>query len=169
MIGDFDSLAGRILMGKNGPRYLHSPDQDTTDAEKALHYVLEEGVTEAVLLGAFGGRLDQSLFNISLLEQFSDAMRICVSGPQDDAVRVGSYERIAWNLAAGTRFSLLPLAGPAFGVTLGGAAYPLDNAVIRVGGAATVSNRVERPPLRVATTGGSLLVIVGNRGWPEPE
>ncbi len=166
VIGDFDSLVGRILIGKHGPRYLRDPDQETTDAEKALHHARAAGAVEAVLLGAVGARIDHTLFNAALLERFKDSLHLCLAGSEDDAVRVGSHQQVAWDLPAGTLFSLLPLSGPVFGVTLGGAAHPLDNAVLRVGGAAAVSNRVVQPPLRLATSGGSLLVAVRNRGWP---
>ena len=38
--------------------YLRVDDQDTTDSEKALIYLHERGIREAVLLGAVGWRLD---------------------------------------------------------------------------------------------------------------
>ena len=160
VIGDFDSLTGRILTGKNGPRYLLVTDQDTTDSEKALLYVVEQGLSEAVLLGAAGWRLDHTLFNCFLLERFADRLRVCLAGYKSDAVRVAPDQPVVWRLDPGTGFSLLPLAGPASGVTVEGARFPLHNAVIRAGGPAAISNRVLNSPLRITLGEGSLLVTV---------
>ena len=57
VIGDFDALAGRILAGRDGPRFLHVGDQETTDSEKALLYLEEHGFNEAILVAATGWRL----------------------------------------------------------------------------------------------------------------
>ncbi len=167
VIGDFDSLTGRILTGKNGPRYLLVKEQETTDSEKALLYVVEQGLTEAVLLGAAGWRLDHTLFNCFLLERFADRLRVCLAGHQSDAVRVAPDQPVVWRLDPGTGFSLLPLAGAASGVTVEGARYPLRNAMIRAGGPATISNRVLTSPLRITLGEGSLLVTVDRGGRPD--
>lgn len=166
VIGDFDSLSGRVLAGRGGPRYLRSPDQDTTDSEKALLYLVKEGFAEAVLLGGTGERLDHTLYNCGLLERFADRLRLCLADPQHDAVRLGPGESVAWELRAGTLFSLLPLVGPATGVVTANALYSLAGVTLSYGGPAAISNRVVQPPLRLTVAGGSLLVTVARHGWP---
>jgi thiamine pyrophosphokinase len=165
VIGDFDSLTGRILSGRDGPRFLLVADQETTDAEKALLYVIDEGTTEAIMLGATGWRLDHTLFNCYLMERYADRLRICLSGYQADVVRIDATQPVSWHLPPGTPFSLLPLGGPASGVTLEGARFPLLNAVIQPGGPATISNRVTFSPLLITLKRGSLLVTVDRGEW----
>ncbi|HPF69058.1 MAG TPA: thiamine diphosphokinase [Candidatus Krumholzibacteria bacterium] len=160
VIGDFDSLAGRIIDGRDGPRYLRIDAQDTTDSEKALMYVAEHGIEEAVVLGAVGWRLDHTLYNCQLLERFADELRICIAGPYADAVRIGPGDSVAWSLPLGTRFSLLPLAGTARGVTLEGAEYPLLGDTLETGAFATVSNHVAVTPLLITVREGSVLAMV---------
>jgi len=160
VIGDFDSLAGRIIDGRDGPRYLRVESQDTTDSEKALIYLAERGIEEAVLLGATGWRLDHTLYNCQLLERFAGDLRICVAGPFADTVRIGSGESVSWSLAVGTRFSLLPLNGTVRGVTLEGAEFPLLGDTLETGGFATVSNRVAVTPLLITVGEGSVLASV---------
>jgi len=160
VIGDFDSLAGRIINGRDGPRYLRVDDQDTTDSEKALIYLVNQEVEEVVLLGAVGWRLDHTLYNCQLLERFSASLRICIVGPFGDAVRVGDGVSVSWSLPVGTRFSLLPLCGAATGVTMEGAEYPLLGDTLETGAFATVSNRVAVSPLLITVGTGSLLAIV---------
>jgi len=166
VIGDFDTLAGRVIAGGGPTRWLRDPAQDTTDSEKALLWLVAQKVDEAVLLGATGDRLDHTLFNCGLVERFAGRLRVCLTDAQHDCVRVGPGEEVAWDLRAGTLFSLLPLAGPATGVAVANALWPLEKTTIRTAGPATVSNRVLDPPLRIAVTGGSLLVTVQRQGWP---
>jgi thiamine pyrophosphokinase len=160
VIGDFDALAGRILAGKGGPRFLHVAEQETTDSEKALLYLEENGFQEAVLVAATGWRLDHTLYNCQLLERFAGRLDICLATQEADGVRLTPGEPVAWKLPVGTRFSLLPLALPARGVVLEGARYPLLSGEVRVGGPATISNEVEQSPLLLSLTEGTLLVLV---------
>ncbi len=160
VIGDFDSLSGRVLAGRGGPRFLRVDDQYTTDSEKALLYVADGGYEEVVLLGATGWRLDHTLFNVLLLERFGERLRMCVASHSADCVRVGPGARESWALPAGTRFSLLPLAGEARGVTLEGAAYPLLNDTLGPFGPSAISNVVSMSPLLLSVASGSLLALV---------
>lgn len=166
MIGDFDSLAGHVIGGRGGPRWLRDPSQETTDAEKALLWLAGEKVAEAVILGGTGDRLDHTLYNCGLVERLAGRVRVCLADPVHDAVRIGPGERVAWDLRPGTVFSLLPLAGPVEGVTLANAVWPLAKPSLRAGGPATVSNRVLEPLLRLSVATGSLLVTVQRQGWP---
>lgn len=166
VIGDFDSLSGRVLAGRGGPRFLRVEDSYTTDSEKALLYVCDTGCEEAVLLGATGWRLDHTLFNVQLLERFSDRLRMCLSGYLADGVRVGAGAHEAWDLPADTRFSLLLMAGEARGVTLEGAAFPLLNETIGPGGPTAISNHVTMSPLLLSVGSGSLLVLIDREAEP---
>ncbi len=169
VIGDFDSLAGRILAGRGGPRFLRVDDQETTDSEKALLYAIDQGCTEAVLVGAVGWRLDHTLYNCSLLEHYHDRLRLCVAAHMADGVRIGPGETVSWSIAPGTRFSLLPLAGSCRGVTVEGARYPLLNTVIGPSSMAAISNTVAYDPLLVSVADGSLLVLVDREGPPSDD
>jgi len=169
VIGDFDSLAGRILNGRDGPRFLQVDDQYTTDSEKAILFLAERGIKEIVLMGATGWRLDHTLFNCHLLERFADSLRICIAGYHADTVRLGPGSQASWQLPTGTRFSLMPLSGPVTGVTLEGAMYPLLGETIAIGGQATISNRVTMSPLLISVGTGSILVAVDRELGPSFE
>ncbi len=160
VIGDFDSLAGRILDSGMGTRFLRVEDPYTTDSEKALIFAAEQGVEEVVLMGATGWRLDHTLYNCTLLERFADQMRLCLAGPVADVVRVGPGAHLSWRLPVGTVFSLLPVLGPVRKVTLEGAEFPLLGENLSAGGPATVSNTVAVSPLLISVGQGSLLVSV---------
>ena len=166
VIGDFDSLAGCIISGRDGPRLLQVTDQHTTDSEKALLYLIAEGYTEAVLLGASGWRLDHTLFNVHLIERFADRLRICLAGHRADTVRMAPNSQVSWELQPDIRFSVLPLAGPVPNVTIEGAKYPLLGETIIPGGQATIGNRVSMSPLLISVGDGPLLVSVDRQHGP---
>lgn len=160
VIGDFDSLAGRILDSRNGTRFLQVDDQYTTDSEKALIFAAEQGISEVVMLGAAGWRLDHTIYNCQLLEKYAKELRICLAGPFADMVRLGKGARVSWQLPLGTRFSLLAALGPVNKVTLEGADFPLLGEDLIPGGQAAISNRVGVSPLLISVGTGSLLVCV---------
>ncbi len=167
VIGDFDSLAGRILDGRDGPRFLQVDDQFTSDSEKALLFLAERGIGEVVMMGAMGWRLDHTLHNCHLLERFADKVKICIAGHKADIVRLGPDTQVSWKLTPGTRFSLLPLSGEVTGVTLEGAMYPLLGDTLNLMGPAAISNRVTMSPLLISVGKGSLLATVDREQGPE--
>lgn len=160
VIGDFDSLSGRVLGGREGPRFLQVDDQYTTDSEKALLFLEEEGFEEVIILGATGWRLDHTLNNCQLLERFGDKLRICMAGPHADTLRLGAGDQVSWQLPVNTQFSLLPVFGKVTGVTIEGARFPLLGDHLEPGGPALVSNQVLLSPLLISVGEGSLLVAV---------
>lgn len=77
IIGDFDSSAPVLREQYNGRSLLlHNLDQDTTDIEKALDYLISKGTTRVCLLAAIGSRLDHSIGNISILLKYANRLRL---------------------------------------------------------------------------------------------
>ena len=164
VIGDFDSLAGRVLGGRGGPTFLRVDDPETTDSEKALLFALDQGYAEAVLVGAVGWRLDHTLYNAGLLERFADRMRLALACQFADGVRLAPGETVSWSLDLGTRFSLMPLVGTSAGVTVEGAEFPLLGGDLGPTGVAAISNVVTFDPLLIRAGDGPLLVLVDREG-----
>jgi len=164
VIGDFDSLAGRLLSGRDGPMFLRVDEQETTDSEKAVLYALDQGLEEVVLVGAVGWRLDHTLYNTFLLDRYADRLRMALAAQQADGVRLAPGQSVSWSLDPGTRFSLIALAGNSHGVTVEGAEYPLLGGQVGSGGPAAISNVVTYDPLLVRNGDGPLLVLVDREG-----
>ncbi len=167
VIGDFDSLSGRLLDGRDGPKFLQVADQYTTDSEKALLFLESQGVEEVILMGATGWRLDHTLFNVQLLERFAGRLRILIAGHHADTLRLGPGSKESWALSPGVLFSVIPMCGPVTGVTFEGAMYPLLGETLEPGGPATISNRVTMSPLLISVGEGSLLVAVDRETGPD--
>lgn len=70
VIGDLDSLdsVNRRVLEENRAEIIEYPqDKDETDLELAFNYAVDAGYEQIRLIAALGGRLDQTLGNLSLL------------------------------------------------------------------------------------------------------
>ena len=80
-VGDFDSVDPQVLarFQQRGPIRFerHRPEKNETDTELAFTIAEETGVTDIVLMGATGTRLDHVLSNIHLLKAAMDRGLSC--------------------------------------------------------------------------------------------
>jgi thiamine pyrophosphokinase len=169
VIGDLDSLGAdeREHLTAVGARLIpFSPRKDETDLELALLHAVDVGATEIVILGALGGRLDQTIANLLLLalpELSGIDVRI-VDGPQTASlIRPGSGA-VTIQGAPGDTVSLLPLSADATGVTAQGLEWSLDGATLRFGRARGVSNVLREHQASIELAAGLLLCVVIRQG-----
>ncbi len=161
IIGDLDSLlpADRQQAERQGARLLQHPaDKDETDLELALEYALRQGCTEIVLLAALGGRLDQTLANLSLLtDPRLAALNIRLDDGREEAFFVRGRREV--HGAAGDIVSLLPWGGPAAGVRTRGLRWPLFGETLQPHKTRGVSNQMLDPSAVIELESGLLLVV----------
>jgi thiamine pyrophosphokinase len=162
VVGDLDSLAPDEVddLRARGAEIVRYPEEkDETDLELALMVAARRDPTWIRVIGAVGGRIDQTLANISLL-------RLPELAGRD--VRLVSGQQALWLIgpgehplegALGDTISLLPLAGDARDVRTDGLAYPLRGETLRFGPARGVSNIMLGTSARVALSAGLLIVV----------
>ena len=78
VLGDFDSIDRDLyvsLQNSQKPLLFHTPDQDATDLEKALQYVITFKPKAIQICQATGLRLDHTLYNLRLLKKFHQRCR----------------------------------------------------------------------------------------------
>ncbi|MBN2007178.1 MAG: thiamine diphosphokinase [Anaerolineae bacterium] len=149
VIGDLDSAPPelRTQVESQGTHFhVYPPTKDETDLELALLWAAETvrsapDAGEIVVLGALGGRPDQELANLLLLAlpQLTGLGVIVADDPWTVCL-LRSDETRQWQGHPGDVLSLIPLGGPAEGVTTTGLAYPLRNETLWFGPARGVSN-----------------------------
>lgn len=161
VIGDLDSLSENDVraLGEMGVHLLRFPTtKDETDLELAVLHALRAGYAPILIMGAFGGRLDQSLANIALLagpETIKTDIRL------DDGVTEAFFVRGAAVIQgrAGDTLSLVPWGRPVHGVTTSGLVYPLDNESLFPYRTRSISNEMLAQSARVQLKSGLLLCI----------
>lgn len=160
--GDLDSLSAEQVAAFNaaGADIIQHPrEKDETDLELALRHCLQVGAKSVHILGALGGRFDQTIANILLLTHpdFSDLPIKLIDG--DQVVRL---LRPGMNPIVGARgdtVSLIPLGGAAEGITTRQLQYPLWDETLRLGPARGISNVMLADTANVKLTGGLLLLV----------
>jgi len=132
VVGDFDSLSegDEVRLNARGVEFLRHPvRKDVTDGELAVGEALRRGAGEIALAGGLGA-LDHTLGHLAILRRLAArgaAARLVA--PQLTATVLVSPAAVALHVPAGTRVSLVPMAGDAR-VTLSGLDYPLDHGVL---------------------------------------
>jgi thiamine pyrophosphokinase len=136
-------------------------EKKITDTEACIDHALASGCDEIALLGATGGRLDHFLGNIGLLEKaggrmfildYSHEIRLIGGGAKIDPPHRYRY------------FSVIPLDETVEGVTISGAKYPLENAVLHRSATMGVSNEpLEGTSVAVSVKNGRALLVLSEK------
>ena len=157
IIGDFDSHENPHLPVET---IVLPREKDDTDTAYAVKEALRRGFTDFLMAGVIGQRPDHTLANISLLLLLQKA------GAQ--AVMLDDYAALSLIVPGMCAqipdrypyFSLLAFGGPAEGVTITGAKYPLTDGHISCDYQYAVSNEVLcGQTAQVSLTGGTLLLV----------
>ena len=169
-VGDGDSLppAELAALHEAGVRVELAPaDKDESDTELAVLAAVDRGATRLTILGGFGGpRLDHALANVLLLGHPGLVDRSAVLLAAMARVRLlrapvadGGPASLSLDGRPGDLVSLLPLSGPAEGVTTTGLHYPLADEALDIGRARGLSNVRVETTASVSLRAGSLLVV----------
>jgi thiamine pyrophosphokinase len=161
LIGDLDSVTPAQVervqaAGAEVRRY--PPAKDETDLELALLAALELGFREIVIVAALGGRLDQTLGNLSLLllPELAGCSVRCEDGAEevfvirDEAMIHGQPGEIV---------SLLPLWGEVRGVITHELQYPLKFETLYPERSRGISNVMTATSATIRVSAGTLLCI----------
>ena len=161
VIGDLDSadpadVERAVAAGARVDR--HPADKDATDLELALDAARALGATEVTVLGVGGGRLDHLLANLLLVTHAAYA-ELTIDACVDDT-RI-SVVRTARQLtgAVGSTVTLLPIGGPARGVSTTGLRWTLTDAELTPASTLGVSNEIVESPANILVREGVLLAI----------
>jgi len=156
IIGDLDSIKA---IPKNIP-VLKLIDQDKTDTQKALEYLVKRGCKEIILTGLLGRRLDHLVVNLMSLSKYNfkiiegnQEIFICrnkvkITGKKDDLI------------------SLIPLLGDCREVTTVGLKWRLQGCSLQASSSRGVSNVMLGKSAQVSLKKGCLLVVHTYRDQP---
>jgi thiamine pyrophosphokinase len=152
-VGDFDSSDDLQL---DAPRIAFDRDKDATDLELALREAKARGATEAVIIGAFGGRFDHAL---------GIALMAARETKQGFPIRLESGFETGWvlmdklklDLEPSQTFSVLALK-PCVGLSVSGAKWNLESVALEVGSSLGISNEA-RGAVNLSLESGCALVL----------
>lgn len=163
VVGDMDSLdaGAREQLARQGCRLvLHPAEKDETDLELALLLAAQENVSEIIILGALGGRLDQLLANVLLLTLPElGGVSVRLADHEQEAFIVRGGDTVTVEGQVGDTLSLIPLIGDAGDIYTQGLKWPLSGDTLFAGPARGVSNVIVSLPVHIGLGEGFLLVV----------
>lgn len=159
IVGDFDSYE---KPEDSDAEVIALPrEKDDTDSIRAVKEAVKRGFEEYLIIGAVGNRLDHSLVNVyALLYLYEFGYKAKIVDDYSEMKIVGSKKKekvSAWF----NYFSLVTISGPAKGVTIENAKYPLTDAEISPSYQYATSNEVAegKSEAYVSVKEGYLLLI----------
>jgi len=145
--GDFDSLDEAAARGRfPAVELVHSSCQETNDLEKCITLAMARGASEIVISCAMGGRLDQTVTTLSLVERYHREVPI-VLYVGDHSCQVfsgsaGSEGNFSVTTEKGDGVSLIPRGDGAL-VSLVNVRWPLNRERLEAGSRGVSNEAVE--------------------------
>jgi thiamine pyrophosphokinase len=171
VIGDLDSAPERILQSPTEDfEVIHDTSQDTTDAEKALYWVLQcTDARDIILTASQSSEIDHVLATFSVCAKYAHRGRVRIV--EDRCLVHFVTDEAELHLPQGTTLSLLGLPS-ADRIQTHGLRWPLSAESLRFGMRDGVHNEVMENPVRLSIREGCLGVFLcRNRSdpfrWPD--
>ncbi len=161
LIGDFDSLddATRLWCEFARVETIQQPRaKDATDLELAIDLAIARGASTLTILGALGGRFDQSMANAFLLVKPTVAkIPARIVGADFDAWL--AIERTSITGKIGETVSLIPLTAQVENIVTSGLQFPLQSETLFFGSSRGISNVLTASRAEISFTRGMLLIV----------
>lgn len=154
VLGDFDSLRDGVLPDA---RRIPAPDQDHTDIDKAIQYLVDAGAASIVMTGVTGNRLDHTFGALNVLVKYGRIVDLTLLDDVGTAKLVD--KSIVVDVYEGRTVSLLPM-GLVTGVVTSGLKWPLAGDCLRPGARDGISNEAAADSISVTVDSGDLVVYV---------
>lgn len=157
IIGDLDSVIPLTKRVFSDVETILVADQDSTDLEKALDYLVLHKYERALIFGATGRQLDHTVANLSIFLKYKERIELTIKDPLFDIYYVGREKTV--DTHAGQRVSLVP-SGLCRGIVTDGLRYALKDEVMEFGRREGVSNEAVGDKVTVRVAKGDLLMMV---------
>ena len=158
-VGDFDSSQGLEETFNDVTRQTHPAEKNQVDTELALEAAQSRGATQALVIGAFGGRFDHALTIATLaLSKTLAGFTVDLESGFEAGWSLVPGRDLALDLGPGTTFSVIALSPIAAGLSVTGAKWPLERADLPFGLGWGVSN-IALGPVRFSLEAGMALIV----------
>lgn len=158
IVGDLDSVAPVALQAVAANRHIRvDADNTSTDLVKALDFALTLNARSGAVLGATGGRVDHTLWNLSLLKRYCARLQLTILDEWCETSLIDG--EIEFTAPVGQKLSLCPLTA-ASGITTSGLKFPLEVESLAAGERDGISNEVTESPVKITVAEGDLLLCI---------
>jgi thiamine pyrophosphokinase len=156
IIGDLDSLNSNCVI-PNKTEIIHTPDQNKTDFEKAILFLINKGITKFDVYGASGHASDHFLGNLSVAMQYYHQYQITFYDNYCHFFFAKDHHKII-NIKNHI-ISFMPLS-EVTGLTITGVKYPLVKQTLSLGKFVSLRNKATSSSVDIIFEKGDLLVFI---------
>lgn len=163
LFGDFDRMKDDLeeLKTQQYPmEIIYAPDQEKTDLEKAIEFLIERDFPAANIVWATGKRADHTMVNIANLPKYSDQIKLKIIDDHSCIFPILPLPNIfkKW-YKKGSIISLMPI-GEANGITTQNLKYQLTDECLKLGHRNGSSNEaLEDGEVQVYYQSGDMLIM----------
>ncbi len=161
LVGDLDSLCNVPL--PKIPVLRFPVKKDETDTYLAYLEGKKRGYSHFEIYGGLGGRADHTVANLQLLRRIAGEGNTAALVSADARMLAFSNGAVELSAYAGQSLGVFALTEVCEGVSIAGAAYPLQNGTLKNDFPLGVSNTALGETVFVSVKKGSLLVVLSGK------
>lgn len=166
ILGDFDSVDTSVLeeyKSLNIETVTFPSEKDYTDMELAINHAAKIGFKDIILVGATGTRLDHTVANLLLIEEYHKKDINIKILDNNNLIQILNNSMII-PYRKNHFASIIPLSENIEGLTLEGFKYPLNDVTVKRGSTLCISNEIIENNGVIKFKNGSALVFI-SRDW----
>jgi thiamine pyrophosphokinase len=157
IIGDMDSLPKNFSLSTfNGEVIVFPKDKNETDLELAINHAITLKPDEIIIVAALGGRIDQTLANITLLSHYQNFNIKLNDGVEEIFL---CKDQVEVKGRSGDIVSLIPWQGDVEGVTTQNLKWKLNNETLYFNKTRGISNEMTSDIANISIKNGLLLIV----------
>lgn len=157
IIGDLDSITPDTLEHYSGKsKIIKISRQNDTDVEKCLKHLIKKSVSEVILLGVTGDRLDHTFCNLGIVLKFYHKIKTRIIAENSVLVPISGNVKI--KTKPGEIISLYGFDSNTK-ITTKGLKYPLTKEVLPFGVRESTSNVALSNEIDINVSGGIIFII----------
>ena len=158
VIGDLDAF--QSIPNSPKTKFIKLEDQNTTDAEKALVYLLENSIFRVKIIGLVGSRVDHLFWNLNLIKKYQKKFqKINCFSPTEKIILTNDKQK-KFVLPLGTRISLFPFYGNIKNISSCGLKYEIQEKNLSLAGLVSISNENIQKNVFLSWDKGDLLILI---------
>jgi len=157
IIGDFDSIKKKTLsFYKPYSEIIRLKRQNDTDIEKCLKYCIKKRITDVILTGVTGDRLDHTFCNLGIVLKFYDKIKIKII--HEKSVLSAHSGKIELNTVRDEIISLYGFDAKTK-IISSGLKYQLKNVPLPFGAKESTSNNAKGSLVMLNIKGGRIFIV----------
>ena len=160
-IGDGDSTTPTSEIPESVTQIVLPTDKNISDLEFAMHWIVDQAIQRAHIIGLWGGRPDHSLVNHGVLAANTASFSAGLSASASHCIYVYTHERgissVAVQFPIGSTFSIVALSRGTV-ISVSGAKWELNNEKLS-SSSHGLSNVSVAPSVCLKVTSGSAVMI----------